>query len=125
MGYISDIYGIKTARGLEKHIYKLTAKEVIVIKTADHLKVIWALNDELYTYDINAHTIYVVEEEALDKAVKVVMDSMTDHVTKVIDKPIIPIGKVEEMNCLDCIAITGHHVVDGRWSCVHCGTPKK
>lgn len=125
MVYISDIYGIKTARGLEKHIYKLTAKEVIVIKTADHLKVIWALGDELYTYDINAHTIYVVEEEALDKAVKVVMDSMTDHVTKVIDKPIIPLGNVEEMKCRGCQAITGHHVVDKHWTCVHCGTKQK
>lgn len=88
MGYIDKKYGIKTANGLEKYIYKLTAKEVIVIKTADHLKVIWALGDKLHTHKIDAHVIYVVQEEALDEAIKVVMDSMTEHVTpkKPIDK---------------------------------------
>lgn len=82
MGYITNKYGIKSASGLEKHIYKLTAKEVIVVKTADHLKVIWALGDKLHTHKIDAHVIYVVKEEALDEAVKVIMDSMTEHVTK-------------------------------------------
>lgn len=84
MGYIDDKFGIKTAKALEKHIYKLTSKEVMVIKTADHLKLIWALGDKLHTHKIDAHVIYVVEEEALDKAINVVMDSMTPK--KPIDK---------------------------------------
>lgn len=88
MGYIDDKYGIKTAKALEKHIYKLTAKEVMVMKTADHLKLIWALGDKLHTHNIDAHVIYTVQEEELDEAIKVVMDSMTAHVTpkKPIDK---------------------------------------
>jgi hypothetical protein len=82
MGYIDEKYGIKTAKALEKHIYKLTAKEVMVMKTADHLKLIWALGDKLHTHKIDAHVIYTVQEKELDEAIKVVMDSMTAHVTK-------------------------------------------
>lgn len=113
MGYIDDKFGIKTAKALEKHIYKITSKEVMVIKTADHLKLIWALGDKLHIHQIDAHVIYVVKEEVLDEAVKVVMDSMTAHVT-----PKKPIDKEQIGNFLE-----EWDKKHGRWKSIEAYSP--
>jgi len=31
---------------------------------------------------------------------------------------------IEEMKCKCCQAVTGHKIVDGKWTCVICGTKK-
>lgn len=82
MGYIDELYGIKSAKSLEKYIHKITAKEVIVIKTADNLRIIWALADNLHTYDIKAHVIYCVQEEELNEAVDFILNSINEHLNK-------------------------------------------
>lgn len=58
MGYIDAVYGIKSAKQMEKHITKITAIEVMCIKMADVVRVIWANENKLNHYDIKAHVIY-------------------------------------------------------------------
>lgn len=41
------------------------------------------------------------------------------------ENSIEPLGDVEELNCNTCDAVTGHHVINNAWTCVHCNTPKK
>jgi ribosomal protein L37AE/L43A len=41
------------------------------------------------------------------------------------EAPIVPFGDVEEMRCPTCDAVTGHHVEDKLWTCIHCGTKRK
>ena len=79
MGYIDEKYGIKSSKSLEKYIYKMAAKEVIVIKMADNLRIIWALGDKLHTYDIKAHVIYCVKEEELNEAVDFILNSINEN----------------------------------------------
>lgn len=40
-------------------------------------------------------------------------------------KPITPIGDVEELNCNTCDAVTGHHIINNAWTCIHCDTRKR
>ena len=75
MAYIDDKFKIKSAKALEKHIIKITAVEVMCVKMADAVRVIWALDNKLHHYDIKAHVIYCIQEEELQLAVDVVMDS--------------------------------------------------
>jgi hypothetical protein len=82
MGYIDEVFGIKSAKALEKYIYKITAKEVMVIKMANSLRIIWGLDNKLHTYDIDAITIYIVEEEELHKATDFILDSLNNHAIK-------------------------------------------
>ena len=79
MAYIDDKFKIKSAKALEKHIIKITAVEVMCIKMADVVRVIWALDNKLHHYDIKAHVIYCIQEEELQLAVDVVMNSYTNH----------------------------------------------
>ena len=44
---------------------------------------------------------------------------------KVDEPPVVPFGDVEEMRCPTCDAVTGHHVVNKLWTCIHCGTKRK
>jgi hypothetical protein len=83
MGYIDKKFGIKSAKSLEKYIKTITAKEVMVIKMANSLRLIWALGDDLHTYDIEAHVIYIVEEEELHKATDFILVSLNDHAIKI------------------------------------------
>ena len=78
MGYIDDLYKIKSAKAMEKYITKITAIEVMCIKMADVVRVIWAVNNKLHHYDIKGHVIYVIEEEALQQAVQFVLDSVKE-----------------------------------------------
>lgn len=79
MDYIDDKYKIKTAKGVEKHIRKITAVEVMCIKMADVVRVIWALDNKLHYYDISGSVIYIIKEDALQKAVDAVMTSYTNN----------------------------------------------
>jgi hypothetical protein len=49
---------------------------------ADVVRVIWALDNKLHHYDIKAHVIYCIQEEELQLAVDVVMDSYKHRVKK-------------------------------------------
>ena len=82
MDYIDDKYKIKSAKGVEKHITKITAVEVMCIKMADVVRVIWAVDNKLHHYDIKGSVIYIIKEDALQKAVDTVMDSYTNNLKK-------------------------------------------
>ena len=76
MGYIDDLYKIKSAKAMEKYITKITAIEVMCIKMADVVRVIWAVDNKLNHYDIKGHVIYVIKDEELQQAVQFVLDSV-------------------------------------------------
>ena len=73
MGYIDDKFKIKSARAMEKHITWITGIEVMCIKMADVVRVIWAKDNKLNHFDIKASVIYVIKEEALQEAIDAVM----------------------------------------------------
>jgi hypothetical protein len=75
MGYIDDKFKIRSTRAMEKHITKITAIEVMCIKMADVVRVIWAMGNKLNHFDIKASVIYVIKEEELQEAVDAVMVS--------------------------------------------------
>lgn len=75
MGYIDDRFKIKSARAMEKHINKITNIEVMCIKMADVVRILWAKDNKLNHFDIKASVIYVIQEEELQEAVDAVMDS--------------------------------------------------
>jgi len=72
MGYIDKELNIKTAKALGKYISKETNKDIMVIKVANHLKVIWAIDSKLHTHNINASVIYIVSEAQVNEAIKVI-----------------------------------------------------
>lgn len=55
MSYIDEVLGIKSAKSLEKYLKNELNIDLIVLKTPDYLRVIWAINSNLFTYDIRAH----------------------------------------------------------------------
>ena len=75
MGYIDDKFKIKSAKAMEKHITKVTNVEVMCIKMADVVRVIWAKGNKLNHFDIKASVIYVIKEEALQEAVDAIITS--------------------------------------------------
>jgi len=75
MGYIDDIFKIKSAKAMENHITKITNIEVMCIKMADVVRVIWAKDNKLNHFDIKASVIYVIKEEALQEAVDAIITS--------------------------------------------------
>ncbi len=79
MGYIDDKFKIRSAKAMEKHITKITAIEVMCIKMADVVRVIWAMDNKLNHFDIKAGVIYVIKEEELQEAVDAVMASFKKH----------------------------------------------
>lgn len=76
MGYIDELYGIKSAKAMEKHITKITAIDVMCIKMADVVRVIWAVDNKLHHYDIKGHVIYIIKDDELQLAVQSVLDSV-------------------------------------------------
>jgi len=84
MGYIDKVFGIKSAKSLEKHIKKITAKDIHVYKSPDYVHVIWSLGDNLHEHKIKAHVIYCMQEEELQEAVDVVLKSTNEYL-KTID----------------------------------------
>ena len=76
MNYIDVKYGIKTTKAMEKHITKITAIDVMCIKMADVVRVLWAVENKLHHHDIKASVIYIIKEEELDKAIDSVLDSV-------------------------------------------------
>jgi hypothetical protein len=80
--YIDDKFKIKSVKAMEKHITKITAVEVMCIKMADVVRVIWAVDNKLNHYDIKGSVIYVIKEDALQKAVDAVMNSYINHLKK-------------------------------------------
>jgi hypothetical protein len=76
MGNIGKSLGIKSSRSLEKHIKKVTDKDVMVIKMSDNLRVIWAMDNELKTYNIKAHVIYILKDSDIDECVDEILKSL-------------------------------------------------
>lgn len=85
MGYIDKTLKIKSAKGIEKYIEKITAIEVMCIKMPDVVRVLWAVNNKLHHYDINGSVIYVIKEEDLQKAIDAVLDSVAPPKKEVAD----------------------------------------
>lgn len=81
MAYIDDKFKIKSARAMEKHITKITNIEVMCIKMADVVRVIWAKDNKLNHFDIKASVIYVIQEEELQEAIDAVVDSFKNKET--------------------------------------------
>jgi len=79
MGYIDEVFGIKSAKSVQKHIEKITAKDIHVYKSADFVHVIWSLGDKLHEYKIKCHVIYVMKEEELQKAVDMVLNTTNEY----------------------------------------------
>lgn len=80
MEYIDKKFGIKTTKAMEKHIFKLTAIKVMCIKLSDVVRVIWAVDNKLHHYEIEASVIYIIKEDALEQAVQAVLDSVKPKV---------------------------------------------
>lgn len=76
MGYIDEVFKIKSAKAMEKHITKITAIDVMCIKMADVVRVIWAVDNKLHHHDVKGSVIYVIKEDALQEAVQSVLDSV-------------------------------------------------
>ena len=76
MGYIDEVFKIKSAKAMEKHITKITAIDVMCIKMADVVRVIWAVDNKLHHHDVKGSVIYIIKEDALQEAVNVVLDSV-------------------------------------------------
>lgn len=76
MGYIDKEFGIKTAKGLEKHLKTIIGRDIIVLKVPDSLRVIWSVNDKLLTYDIKGSVIYVIKTEQVFDAITFIIESI-------------------------------------------------
>lgn len=76
MGYIDEVFKIKSAKAMEKHITKITAIDVMCIKMADVVRVIWAVDNKLHHHDVKGSVIYIIKEDALQEAVQSVLDSV-------------------------------------------------
>jgi hypothetical protein len=82
MSYIDEMLGIKSAKSLEKYLKNELNIDLIVVKTADYLRVIWAINSNLFTYDIRAHVIYCVKIEEIEEAINVIRKRINDEKSK-------------------------------------------
>lgn len=85
MGYIDETLKIKSAKAVEKHIRKITAIDVMCIKMPDVVRVIWAVDNKLHHYDISGSVIYIIKEDALQKAVDAVLDSVAPPKKEITD----------------------------------------
>lgn len=83
MGYIDEELGIKSAKSLEKYISNKLDRDIIVLKTADYLKVIWSIDSKLYTYDIKASVIYIVKTEVVEEAILNIRKIINDEKCKI------------------------------------------
>jgi hypothetical protein len=82
MGYIDEELGIKSAKSLEKYLSKELDRDLIVLKTPEYLRVIWAINSKLFTYDIKAHVIYCVKVEEIEEAINIIRKRINDEKCK-------------------------------------------
>lgn len=76
MGYIDVELGIKSSKGLEIHLKELIGVDVMVVKLASSLKIIWAVDSKLHYHNIKASVIYVVQEYQIDEAVEAIVKSV-------------------------------------------------
>ena len=76
--YLSDL-GIKSVVSLQKHIIKETGREVICVKEASGVKIIWCYNNSLLSRHINASVIYVIQEHQVTKVIKEIKDSIDEE----------------------------------------------
>ena len=60
----------------------ITNRDVIIVKVANHLKVIWAIDNKLHTHKIHASVIYVVEDVDVDETIRIINNSLTNENTK-------------------------------------------
>jgi len=76
MGYIDSELGIKTAKGLAKYFTSIFGQQVMAIKVANSVRLIWAVDNKLHTHDIKASVIYVIQEEQLDVAMNEIKNTI-------------------------------------------------
>lgn len=55
----------------------------------------------------------------------IAIDSLMSKNEPVIKKLAFEHPAIEEMNCPECNAVTGHKVKNGFWTCINCETPLK
>ena len=73
--YLRDL-GIKTTASLQKHIIMECGREVICVKEASGVKIIWCYNNSLLSTYIPASVIYVIQEDEVTKVIKEIKDSI-------------------------------------------------
>jgi len=73
--YLRDL-GIKSTASLQKHIIKETGREVICVKEASGVKIVWCYNNSLLSTYIPASVIYVIQEDEVTKVIKEIKDSI-------------------------------------------------
>jgi hypothetical protein len=72
--YLSDL-GIKTAASLQKHIIKESGRDVICVKEASGVKIIWCYSNSLLSSHIEASVIYVIQEHQVTKVIKEIKET--------------------------------------------------
>jgi hypothetical protein len=72
--YLSDL-GIKTAASLQKHIIKETGRDVICVKEASGVKIVWCYSNSLHSSHIEASVIYVIQEHQITKVIKEIKET--------------------------------------------------
>ena len=76
--YLTDL-GIKSTASLQKHIMKETGRDVICVKEASGVKIIWCYNNSLLRTYIPASVIYVIQEDEVNKVIKEIKNSIKDE----------------------------------------------
>ena len=78
MGYIDGKLGIKTNEDLAKYLSDRFERDIMVVMIDNSLKIIWAVDDKLHTYDVQHRVVYVIMEDALNIAILTIRDSLTN-----------------------------------------------
>lgn len=81
MGYLDKELGIKTVKSLIKYVknhFKDRGHEFDIdgVKVANSIRVFWAMNSSLHTYDIRGSVIYVMTTNDLDDLIKAIYDTI-------------------------------------------------
>jgi len=69
LGYIDIEYGIKSSTTLSKWLTEQVGQDVIAIKVSKSVKIIWAIDNKLYTYIIDNRTMYTITVFQVEEAI--------------------------------------------------------
>jgi len=81
MGYLDRELGIKSVKGINKHLTKHFKDKGITIsldcvKVASSVRCFWAINDYLHQHDMKSSVIYVIQEEDLNELIQAIEVSL-------------------------------------------------
>lgn len=66
---------IGSVKELENYIISVTAKDIIVIKKPKYFNVIWALNNELKTFEIPCKSVFNITDTQLWDAIDEILET--------------------------------------------------